>query len=36
LVTDELPDYPYEMRDTFQRLMEERGIDASKFLPADG
>ena len=36
LATEELPDYPDEMRETFQRLMEEHGIDASKFLPADG
>jgi hypothetical protein len=35
LATEELPDYPEEMRETFQRLMEEHGIDASKFLPAD-
>jgi nitroreductase len=36
LATETLPDYPDEMRETFQRLMEEHGIDASKFLPADG
>jgi hypothetical protein len=36
LATEELPDYPEEMRETFQRLMEEHGIDASRFLPADG
>lgn len=30
----ELPDYPDEMRETFERLMAEHGIDASKFLPA--
>jgi hypothetical protein len=36
LTTEDLPDYPDEMRETFQRLMEEHGIDASKFLPADG
>jgi hypothetical protein len=36
LATEKLPDYPDEMRETFQRLMEEHGIDASKFLPADG
>jgi nitroreductase len=36
LATEDLPDYPDEMRETFQRLMEEHGIDASKFLPADG
>jgi len=35
LDTEELPDYPDEMRATFQRLMEEHGIDASKFLPAE-
>ena len=29
----DLPDYPDEMRETFQRLMEEHGIDAHKFLP---
>ena len=33
LATEDLPDYPDEMRETFQRLMEEHGIDASKFLP---
>jgi nitroreductase len=27
-----LPDYPEEMRETFTRLMEEHGIDASKYL----
>ena len=31
----DLPDYPDEMRETFTRLMEEHGIDAGKFLPAD-
>ena len=36
LATEELPDYPDEMRGTFRRLMEEHGIDAAKFLPADG
>jgi hypothetical protein len=36
LATEELPDYPEEMRETFRRLMEEHGIDAAKFLPADG
>jgi nitroreductase len=35
LATEELPDYPDEMRATFQKLMEEHGIDASKFLPAE-
>jgi len=35
LATEELPEYPDEMRATFQKLMEEHGIDASKFLPAD-
>jgi len=35
LATEELPDYPEEMRATFQKLMEEHGIDASKFLPAE-
>jgi hypothetical protein len=28
--------YPDEMRETFARLMEEHGIHASTFLPADG
>jgi hypothetical protein len=28
----DLPDYPEEMRETFRRLMEEHGIDASKYL----
>jgi nitroreductase len=27
-----LPEYPAEMRETFQRLMDEHGIDASKYL----
>ena len=36
LATEDLPDYPDEMRETFTHLMEEHGIDASKFLPADG
>ena len=27
-----LPDYPEEMRETFTKLMEEHGIDASKYL----
>ena len=35
LATEDLPDYPDEMRQTFQKLMEEHGIDASKFLPAE-
>jgi hypothetical protein len=35
LATEELPEYPQEMKDTFMRLMNERGIDASKFLPKD-
>lgn len=28
-----LPDYPEEMRETFERIMNEHGIDTSKFLP---
>ena len=32
LAEGELPDYPEEMRDTFQKLMEEHNIDASKYL----
>jgi nitroreductase len=35
LATQDLPDYPDEMRETFRRLMDEHGIDASKFLPAE-
>jgi nitroreductase len=35
LAMQDLPDYPDEMRETFQRLMEEHGIDAAKFLPAE-
>ena len=35
LSTEDLPDYPDEMRQTFQKLMEEHGIDAAKFLPAE-
>jgi hypothetical protein len=27
-----LPDYPEEMRATFQRIMEEHGLDTSKYL----
>jgi nitroreductase len=27
-----LPDYPEEMRETFQKLMEEHGLDTSKYL----
>jgi len=27
-----LPDYPEEMRETFARLMEERGTDTGKYL----
>lgn len=33
--TEELPDYPEEMRETFKKLMAEHGIDAKKFLPAE-
>lgn len=33
--TEELPDYPDEMRETFKKLMAEHGIDATKFLPAE-
>lgn len=36
IATEELPEYPEEMRATFTRLMEEHGIDAAKFLPDDG
>jgi nitroreductase len=32
LAQGNLPDYPEEMRETFQKLMEEHGIDASKYL----
>ncbi|MEQ9092673.1 MAG: nitroreductase family protein [Miltoncostaeaceae bacterium] len=32
LAEGNLPDYPDEMRETFTRLMEEHGIDASKYL----
>ncbi len=28
----DLPDYPDEMRETFEKLMSEHGIDASKYL----
>jgi nitroreductase len=28
----DLPDYPEEMRETFQKLMEEHNIDASRYL----
>jgi nitroreductase len=33
---EDLPDYPEEMRETFRRLMAEHGIDAARFLPAEG
>jgi nitroreductase len=32
LAQGNLPDYPEEMRETFTRLMQEHGIDASKYL----
>jgi nitroreductase len=32
LAQGDLPDYPEEMRETFTKLMEEHGIDASKYL----
>ncbi|HET6689842.1 MAG TPA: nitroreductase family protein [Miltoncostaeaceae bacterium] len=35
LATEDLPDYPDEMRQTFRKLMEEHGIDAAKFLPGE-
>ena len=35
LATEDLPDYPPEMRETFMRLAAEHGIDATKFLPRD-
>ncbi|MEQ8834446.1 MAG: nitroreductase family protein [Miltoncostaeaceae bacterium] len=35
IATQDLPDYPDEMRETFTRLMAEHGIDAGKFLPAE-
>ena len=35
LASQDLPDYPDEMRETFKQLMAEHGIDASKFLPAE-
>ena len=34
--TEDLPEYPEEMRETFTRLMSEHGIDATKFLPREG
>ena len=36
LATEDLPDYPEEMRETFRRLMSEHGIEAGKFLPDEG
>jgi nitroreductase len=36
LETEDLPDYPDEMRETFKKLMAEHGIDAGKFLPDEG
>ena len=35
LDTEQLPDYPEEMRETFARLMTEHGLDTSKHLPKD-
>ena len=32
LADGDLPDYPDEMRETFEKLMTEHGIDASKYL----
>ncbi|MCU0309179.1 MAG: nitroreductase family protein [Thermoleophilia bacterium] len=32
IASGELPDYPEEMRETFQRIMEEHGLDTRKFL----
>lgn len=33
LATEDLPEYPQEMKETFTTLMVEHGIDAAKFLP---
>ena len=30
-----LPDYPDEMRDTFEKLLAEHGIPTEKFLPPE-
>lgn len=32
IATEELPDYPEEMRETFKKLMEEHGLDTNKYL----
>lgn len=32
LASGDLPEYPAEMRETFEKLMTEHGIDASKYL----
>jgi nitroreductase len=32
LENEELPDYPDEMRETFERIMQEHGLDTSKYL----
>ena len=32
LAAGNLPDYPEEMRETFTKLMEERGLDTKKYL----
>jgi len=32
LAEGNLPDYPEEMKDTFRKLMEERGLDVKKYL----
>lgn len=36
LENEELPEYPAEMRETFDKLLVEHGIDSSKYLPKDG
>ena len=36
IATEDLPDYPDEMRETFQRLMAEHGIDATQVPPGGG
>lgn len=36
LDNEDLPEYPEEMRETFQKLLTEHGLDTSKYLPEEG
>lgn len=35
LDNEELPEYPEEMRETFQKLLKEHNLDTSKYLPSE-